>query len=72
MDIILLKGVFTDDLSLFITEPNITLPNLHSLLQQFHTISGLEANYNKFKALNASLPYTYRALSNHPSYIHHA
>lgn len=48
--------LFADDALLFVTSPRITLPNWIKLLDNFASVSELEVNPFKFKALNVSLP----------------
>lgn len=49
-------ALFTDDLLLFLTSPNSSLPTLRSLLDTFASVSGLQVNMTKSQAFNISLP----------------
>lgn len=50
--------LLADDALLFVTSPRTTLPNLIRILEKFASITGLEVNQSKSKALNVSLPQT--------------
>uniref|UniRef100_A0A803K359 Reverse transcriptase domain-containing protein n=1 Tax=Xenopus tropicalis TaxID=8364 RepID=A0A803K359_XENTR len=49
-------SLFADDITVLITRPSRSLPNLYKILQKFGTISGLEINPTKTEALNINLP----------------
>lgn len=49
-------SLFADDIILTITKLRIKLPTLEFVLSEFGTLSGLQVNYAKLKALNVFLP----------------
>lgn len=50
-------SVFVDDVPLFLSDPQMTLPNLIRDLENVHTILNLKINYAKSFALNISIPF---------------
>lgn len=48
--------LFADDIMLNLAEPEISLPPLFEILQNFSKISGLKCNQDKSEALNISIP----------------
>uniref|UniRef100_A0A803JA29 Reverse transcriptase domain-containing protein n=1 Tax=Xenopus tropicalis TaxID=8364 RepID=A0A803JA29_XENTR len=50
-------NMFADDITLFITRPLLSLPNLYLTLQNFGVISGLTINHTKTEALSINLPH---------------
>uniref|UniRef100_A0A803KAU1 Reverse transcriptase domain-containing protein n=1 Tax=Xenopus tropicalis TaxID=8364 RepID=A0A803KAU1_XENTR len=51
-----LLSLFADDITVLLTRPLQSLPNLYNLLQKFGIISGLVVNPTKTEALNINLP----------------
>lgn len=49
-------ALFADNLLLFVTSSLISTPNIFQLLQDFVSVSGLQVNISKSKALNISVP----------------
>lgn len=48
--------MFADDMLMYVSPPQTTLPNFLSLMGNFATFSGLHINLSKSLALNVSLP----------------
>ena len=48
-------ALFADDLLLFLTAPETSLPEVYSLMDEFSLVSGLAVNIAKSRALNVSL-----------------
>lgn len=51
-------AAYADDVLLFLTDPIVTIPNLLKDFSLFKTLSNLQINFTKSKALNISLPAT--------------
>lgn len=51
-------AAYADDILLFLSDPLFTIPNLLKDFAFFNTISNLQINFTKSKALNVSLPPT--------------
>lgn len=49
-------AAYADDILLFLTDPITTIPNLLADFTLFKTLSNLQINFNKSKALNITLP----------------
>lgn len=51
-------SLFADDVLLTITNPILTLPSLHNLLEEYSRLSGYKINLSKMEALPIQLPQT--------------
>lgn len=49
-------SLFTDDVYLTLTQPRVTLPNLHKLLDEFWSLLGYKINPSKSEAVPLNLP----------------
>lgn len=49
-------SLFADDIILTLTQPHISLPNLHAELDRFRTFSGYKINASKSEALPINIP----------------